>query len=315
MMVDLYAGWQEEFGMIALLSTTIFFLINIIKYMFARLFLDQRMMIASVAEILDNIAVAFAVVFLVFIINGVDSYFSYDGQPIHIIALDEAKLHTKILLNALDSIYDYAVDDAAGTYILYSFYFGTVGIPIYIGAWIPSIAKQLSTDMFLAQKTVELSVFLSAQYHVLEYIQRNMLSVFLPLGIILRSMKLTRGLGALFISIAIALYYIYPALLYLSGGGMMAPPKTPVVKETVCNYPTYLAFSRGFTLDLSQYAYRSMQATSEMYTMQGFISAVFYTILLSNLVALSISFIFIRFASVVLGGMPTAFVGMVSKLL
>lgn len=314
-MVDIYAGWSEEFGMIALLSTIIFFFINIIKYMFARLFLDQRMMSVSVAEIIDNIAIAFVVVFLVLIINGIDSYFSYSGQPIHIIALDEARLHTKRLLNVLDSIYDYAVDDAAGTYRLFSFTWGFAGIPVYMGGWVESIAKQLSIDMFLTQKTVELGIFLSAQYHVLEYIQRNMLSVFLPLGIILRSMKLTRGLGALFISIAIALYYIYPALLYFLGGGMMVPPKTPVVKETVCNYPTYLAFSRGFTIDFSQYAYKSMQATSEMYSMQGFISAVFYTILLSNLVALSIAFIFIRFASVVLGGMPTAFVGMVSKLL
>lgn len=315
MMADLYAGWQENWGMIALLSTLIFFLLNVIKYMFARLFLDQRAMTVAVAEILDNIAIAFIVVFLVFVVNGIDSYFSYQGLPIHIIAVEESKLHTKLLLGAMEEIYNYAVDDAAGTYRLYSFWWGISGIPIFIGAWVPSIAKQVSTDMFLVQKTVELSIFLSAQYHVLEYVQRNMLSVFLPLGIILRAMKLTRGLGALFISISIALYYIYPALLYLSAGGMMAPPHTPLVKETVCNYPTYISLARGVSLDFSQYAYRSLQATSEMYSMQGFISTVFYTILLSNLVALSIAFIFIRFASVVLGGMPTAFIGMVSKLL
>jgi hypothetical protein len=48
------------------------------------------------------------------------------------------------------------------------------------------------------------------QKHILFFAQQVSLAVFLPLGILLRSMLFTRGAGNLFIALGLGLYFIYP---------------------------------------------------------------------------------------------------------
>ena len=56
-----------------------------------------------------------------------------------------------------------------------------------------------------------------AQKAMLLFAQNNMLSVFLPLGIIARGFPLTRKMGGTLIAMALALYFVYPLTLVLSG--------------------------------------------------------------------------------------------------
>ena len=55
-----------------------------------------------------------------------------------------------------------------------------------------------------------------AQRAMLTFAQNNMLTVFLPLGIMARSFPLTRKMGGTIIAMALALYFVYPLTLVLS---------------------------------------------------------------------------------------------------
>ncbi|MEM3408051.1 MAG: hypothetical protein QXW80_02235 [Candidatus Micrarchaeia archaeon] len=48
------------------------------------------------------------------------------------------------------------------------------------------------------------------QLHLLSFIQQTMLTVFLPIGIVLRGFPFVRSIGNMFISIALGLYFVYP---------------------------------------------------------------------------------------------------------
>ncbi|MFH1447635.1 MAG: hypothetical protein ABIG39_02120 [Candidatus Micrarchaeota archaeon] len=54
------------------------------------------------------------------------------------------------------------------------------------------------------------------QYAILEFSKNYMFKLFLPLGIVFRSMPFTRGLGAVLIAIAIAFYVVYPLTFVLN---------------------------------------------------------------------------------------------------
>jgi hypothetical protein len=316
MMVDLLADWESNWGIIAMLSVLVLFFIEIIHYMFAKMFMDQRGQTIAMAEIIDNIAIALIIIFLVFIVNGISVVLTPQEyrQPINILAIEQSKEQTLLMLAETEDVIRSAASDARWVLPLSSTYIGLMGIPVFQGSWFGGIYRRVSEVQFLTQKGTELAVFLSAEYYVLDYISKYMLSLFLPIGIVLRAMKLTRGLGALLISISIALYYIYPSILWFASTGFVAPPKSPMIEtETVCNYPTYLSIGRGFDLDFSSFSMQSVQMGIRHKSMQEFITSVFYQLLLGNLAALSLAFVFIRFATVILGGMPTAFISMVSK--
>ncbi len=316
-MVDFLADWETNWGLIALLSVFILFFIEIIHYMFAKMFMDQRGQTIAIAEIIDNVAIALIIIFLIFIIDGISTALTFPGieRPINILAIEQSKEQTLLMLTSTQEILNSAASDARWAMPLYSTYLGLMGIPVFQGSWWSGIYKRVSEVQFLTQKGTELAFFLAAEYYVLDYISKYMLAIFLPIGIVLRAMKITRGIGALFISIAIALYYVYPSILWIASTGFFAPPKSPALEtETVCNYPTYLSIGRGFDLDFSSFSMQSAQMGIKHKSMQGFMTSVFYHLLLGNLAALSLAFVFIRFATVVLGGMPTAFISMVSKL-
>ena len=216
MMVDLLADWETNWGLIALLSVLILFFIEIIHYMFAKMFMDQRGQTIAIAEIIDNIAIALIIIFLVFIANGISAALTFPQQakqPINILAIEQSKEQTLLMLASTEEILKSAASDARWVLPLSSTFIGLMGIPVFQGNWWGAIYRRASEVQFLTQKGTELAVFLTAEYYLLDYISKYMLSIFLPIGIVLRAMKLTRGLGALLISISIALYYIYPSIL------------------------------------------------------------------------------------------------------
>ena len=60
------------------------------------------------------------------------------------------------------------------------------------------------------------SLILATQKAFLVFVQNNMLGVFLPAGIIMRSIPLTRKAGGTLIAMALALYFVYPLSLALN---------------------------------------------------------------------------------------------------
>lgn len=95
----------------------------------------------------------------------------------------------------------------------------------YVGDWFTYLHDTMEKAHYLAHQVVPLTIGLVGQYMFLDYIAKNMFTVILPLGIILRIIPIFRGIGGLLIAIGIGFYIIYPLFfLLLDPATMVAPP-------------------------------------------------------------------------------------------
>lgn len=223
---------------------------------------------------------------------------------------------TQELLNSLNDAYENAFESDWGPEIAYSISISVLGFPVFIGSQVDSIYREVETYHSIAYICINLMIGLSAKMFVLKYIYENMLSVFLPLGIILRTFHFTRGIGAFFIALAIAFYFIYPLVSFILSGaqGIEEPELPPIITTGMCNIPVFGSFSFG-SAALSQSSSGVAAQLSISHNLASFISDVQTKLLYSNMVAFGIAITFLRYATTILGGDTTPFMGMVSRLI
>jgi len=88
-----------------------------------------------------------------------------------------------------------------------------VPIPLSL-IWLQTgVWKMFMEAMIIAEEIMWLSVATYFQINFLQWIETSMVTVYLPIGILLRSVPYTRGGGAAIMGIAISLYFVYPFLL------------------------------------------------------------------------------------------------------
>lgn len=124
------------------------------------------------------------------------------------------KLQEKI--TALDSAYDAVYKQNAGNERWSSTCINLFGFPVYCGDWDLAVHKDMEKAHLINTKIVSLLIPLHGLYSLATYIENNMLSVFLPAGLVLRIFPLTRGVGGLFIAIAIGFFFVWPTFFVLS---------------------------------------------------------------------------------------------------
>ncbi len=90
------------------------------------------------------------------------------------------------------------------------------GVPAYCGDWDMAVHKDMEQAHLLSTKITALLVPLHSLYSLAAYIENNMLAVFLPAGLVLRILPLTRGVGGLFIAIAFGLFFVWPTFFVLT---------------------------------------------------------------------------------------------------
>jgi len=86
------------------------------------------------------------------------------------------------------------------------------GLTVACGDWNPEVAKRIEMAHFLGAKITGLEIGLNMEYVAVKFIAQNMLSIFLPLGLVLRAFPPTRGVGGLTLAIALGLYFIFPMM-------------------------------------------------------------------------------------------------------
>ncbi|MDO8339676.1 MAG: hypothetical protein Q7T16_03390 [Candidatus Burarchaeum sp.] len=79
------------------------------------------------------------------------------------------------------------------------------------------------------------------QRHLLIFIFQTMFTLFLPVGIILRTLPVTRGLGGFMIALAIGLYIVYP----ISYSAMLLTSRQMSVTSTACTLSINAADAAG----------------------------------------------------------------------
>ena len=242
--------------------------------------------------------------------NGVYSIFNngaFGGGPL---GAFKCKLQEKI--TALDRAYSNIVSQNMGVERLTSMCLSIFGVPVYCGDWTLSTHNRMEVAHFTAAKIVGLLMPLHAQYVLAQYLQNNMLSVFLPLGLILRITPLTRGIGGLFIAIAIAFFFVWPTFFVLTDPTFVrADARVDDMQKGVC----FTGFSGAATV-LSNPLVNSGGSGADLAVLSGgsLIYELSIAVLFYPFVALVIALAFIRAVTPLLGGDTGELMRMVTRL-
>lgn len=191
------------------------------------------------------------------------------------------------------------------------------GITVLKGNWLGDVYKSVESRRIVNNLSTSLLISLNAQSFLLSYIKINMLNVFLPLGIILRSFKFTRGVGALFIGIAIGFYFIFPVVFVLLDPGFVALPipETPPVQPNQYCYPTMGFATSVYNTMTTESGVGTGMDTLTLNNLANSLSQTYLSLVLHPLVALFITLVFVRYMITILGGDAYSMMRMVSKVI
>ncbi len=344
--------WEQVWLPLTLLAVVTVFIIYTIILTLARAFNIRELEMSAKSEMLQCAATAFIAIFLVMLVNGAIGLSAtvlaigtgaelpeegYVGglevifvceEPMHITISDEAgmdqmidgiRCRIKEKANQIAKTHR-NMATGAGTWAEFNFRnfdLSFFGITVFKGEWIPSTYKSVETKRIINNLATALLVSLNAQSYLLLYIKANMIHIFLPMGILLRSFKFTRGVGALFMSLAIGLYFIFPVVFTLLDPGFVGV----VLPEPAAGPP------------ISQYCYPTMSTATVMYSavqqsaasvgageldlgnLKDALSEVYVSLLIHPLVSLFVTLIAVRYMMTVLGGDAYALIKMVTKVI
>jgi hypothetical protein len=164
-----------------------------------------------------------------------------------------------------------------------------VGGGFFIG-WLTSLIK------YLGSAIVQLAIFEYIQYFLLTFAQYSMISVFLPVGLILRAFPLTRGAGGLITAFALGFAFVFPAT-YIAVVAMMPSlgyacneVVLPISENTDNCYFNDGQLENGY-LELKA---KSGQINKTVDDIRGRLSLMYLQAFLYPMVTLIVTFTFIR---------------------
>ena len=334
-------NWQQM-AMAAILIGVFF---NALIYMFGRLIDSESMkryakvellqvtasalMIFFAVELLFTLSTGSGITFITDNVIGSESYVScgaensgkfYIWHPgsrfgVGPIGAFKCKLQEKI--TALDKIYGDIVKKNKDKEIYTSTCFSLFSVPVYCGDWDIAVHQKVEQAHLLAAKIVGLLIPLHAQYALAGYIENNMLSVFLPLGLILRILPITRGVGALFISVAVGFFFIWPTFFILTDPTFVHVGETESPSQERQEGACFTGFKGTSILLSSVIGENSEAGAGESFGLsdpgqlvfQLGVTAQFYPF-----VSLVITLVFIRVLTPLLGGEMGDLTRMISRL-
>lgn len=187
------------------------------------------------------------------------------------------------------------------------------GMNVYCGSWNLGVHQQVEQAHLLGEKIVPLQVALHGQFALAEYISKNMLSVFLPLGIVLRVFPITRGAGGLLIAIAIGFYFVFPLAFVMLDPSFVKIEGAPsaIVQDANMCYPGF----KGSTVLINSVLGGQLQQIFQSYAAYADqLARLTVHIMFYPFVALALALIFVRAAAPILGGDTGEIMRMVAKL-
>ncbi len=280
----------------------------------------------AVSEFYQLAATAVLVIFLVAIVENGQALFldRYGGS---VMCMDEsmndtieaAMCRTGERLDYFDSLFT-SIKDSSDLYWDERTYYSSMsllGIIFWQGNFDANLHRSVETQHAIAYKVVSLLISLNSQMFVLKYIKENMLLFFLPLGIILRTLHFTRGIGGFFIALAVSMYFIYPSMLFIMDASYAPPPPqqpSPVItREDLCNIPVFSGMSIGATVTEGQTTRGAAAISISSSNLATFVSQTFVKLFYDNMVALAIAVTAMRYGTMLLGGESGVFLQMMSR--
>jgi len=307
---EVLAQWAaNSWGVLSALALFTAFFIVIIAYMVSTIFGSKELRTWAKAELLQSMASAMMVLAFLFLVGVLISSASQIAANL---APTNPPLPPTLHRENPFALAHYYLDiqiNCAKKYYRTVFWFTLFVEPIE-KTILPTGGMEEVTGWALSGPigfcywiTNQLSFLLMVNYfqrHLLLFIEDNMFTFFLPLGILLRVLPYTRGAGGVIMSVALGLFLVYP-LMYAVFLGVMPRPACSVVAPVVHDYEAsdtvWAALSMAF-----------MDSSKSFMAIQGFtgnildeIRLIFISSIVFPLVNITITLTFIRSSMQFLG--------------
>ncbi len=191
------------------------------------------------------------------------------------------------------------------------------GNPVWNGDWDNVLHTNMEQAHFIANRLVGISITLHATYMFVDYIAHNMMYVFLPLGILLRIFPPLRGIGALFIAIALGFYVVFPIAYILLDPTTSKPNPEDIIPSPALQLNAcYSGFSGIVSLNTKSNlasAEQTKLAIPDIGKVAAELTNLQIETFFNPLAALSITLIFISGAAPMLGGDSGELLHFISK--
>ncbi|MBI5228292.1 hypothetical protein HY988_06895 [Candidatus Micrarchaeota archaeon] len=331
------ASWLGSWGPLAILAVILAILLHTVLLMFARAFSIKELEAYAMSEMLQAGASAIMVIFLVFMVSNAMNTIVGDkntnglitgsvtcgagtktierNQPTMDQTFDaiRCKIHDRAL--TLGSIQNVIRNTAAVDFNIFNLGLSVFGITFFKGDWVPSLYQSTEITRIVNNLATTMLIALDAQSVLLLYLKTNMLTVFIPVGILLRSFYFTRGPGALILSIGIGMYFVFPILFILLDPGFVPAPPPPNVFPSPTPPLCYPTMSNSISIIQSvQAAGVGSTAPINLQTMRNDLSKAYVSLILHPLVSLMLTLVFVRYLMTILGGDSYDIMKMVAKV-
>ena len=329
------ANWAATFLPLTIMAVMAAMTIHTILYIAGRSFNVRSLEAFAKSEMLQTGATAFMAIFLVAMVAGAmelaQSFISGEvhcgTEPIEIgqddvnstmdDAYDAIRCRMQEKAVAIANIQSRIMTDSwtAAQFNLMNTALSVLGVTIFKGDWVPSLYQATEKARIANNLATVLLIGLNAQSALLDYIQANMLHVFIPLGIFLRSFFFTRPVGALFIAVGVGMYFIFPIFYVLLDPGFVpAPPPEPPDYPFESNY-CYATMTSSVTI-LKTLESGGLGSTAGLTygSIKSELTKSYMSLILHPLIAFFMTMVFIRYMMSILGGDTYELTKMVSKV-
>jgi hypothetical protein len=189
------------------------------------------------------------------------------------------------------------------------------GITFFKGDWVGDWYEGVESKRIANNLATVLLIGLNAQSSVLQYIKANALHVFIPVGILLRSFYFTRSVGALFISVGIGMFFIFPVFFVLLDPGFTAStPPTSMLGGQQTPYCYATMSNTVSTIQSSESQGGTAVTNLAMEQLGEDLSKSYISLIIHPLVALFLTMAFVRYIMTVLGGDTYELTKMITKV-
>lgn len=332
---NFYGQWNIGWLALCILAIMTAVLINLTLLVIGRAFSIRELEGFAKSEILQSVATAFMAIFLVTMVTSamdvsrqwIAGDLTCGGKSINIGSTAEdtmneaysairCRLQERAL--AVAAVQDtYATGSATwADFLGLNSAVSLFGITVFKGDWVESLYKKTEQTRITNNLATVLLIGLNAQSALLEYLRLNMLTVFIPVGILLRSFYFTRSVGALFIAMGVGMYFLFPIFFVLLDPGFVASP--PPVEPAVPNLNQYCYATMSSTVSVLTSIEAAGLGSSAELTVANVgeeLSKSYVSLMLHPLVALFLTLIFIRYMMTMLGGDAYEITKMVSKVI
>ncbi|MFH1094617.1 MAG: hypothetical protein V1728_00170 [Candidatus Micrarchaeota archaeon] len=225
----------------------------------------------------------------------------WESGPFSII---QCKLEEKILY--AETLYNQAYEQNKVYEPQTSLQIFVMGNPVWMGDWDNVLHTNMEQAHFIANRLVGISITLHATYMFADYLAHNMMYVFLPLGILLRIFPPLRGIGALFIAVALGFYIVFPISYVLLDPTTSKPNPEDIIPSPNARLDAcYSGFSGIVSLNTQSNlanAQQTQAAIPNISEVASELTNLQIETFFNPLAALSITLIFISGVAPLLGG-------------